>query len=58
MRYELRRWTDISKKEYVVRQTSDDFKAINNQYNRAFFSSSEPQLLFVVDTESEDAKIY
>lgn len=54
-RYELRRWTDDSKTEYVVRQTSDDHKAINQQFNRAFFASSAPQLLYVVDTEKENA---
>lgn len=50
-RYELRRWTDDSKTEYVVRQTSDDYKAINQQFNRAFFASSAPQLLYIADTE-------
>jgi hypothetical protein len=54
-RYELRRWTDDSKTEYVVRQTSDDHKAINQQFNRAFFASSAPQLLHVVDTEKANA---
>jgi len=52
-RYELRRWTDDSKTEYVVRQTSDDHKAINQQFNRAFFASTAPQLLYVIDTEAE-----
>ncbi len=51
-RYELRRWTDDSKTEYVVRQTSDDRIAINKQYNRAFFASTAPQLLHIVDTEA------
>jgi hypothetical protein len=54
-RYELRRWTDDSKTEYVVRQTSDDHKAINQQFNRAFFASTAPQLLYVIDTEKENA---
>ncbi len=54
-RYELRRWTDDGKTEYVVRQTSDDHKAINQQFNRAFFASTAPQLLHVVDTEVENA---
>ncbi len=54
-RYELRRWTDDSKTEYVVRQTSDDHKAINQQFNRAFFASTEPHLLYIVDTEAENA---
>ena len=55
MRYELRRWTDDSRKEYVVRQLSDDYVAINQQFNRAFFASSEPNLLHIVDTEMQDA---
>jgi hypothetical protein len=55
MRYELRRWTDDSRQEYVVRQLSDDYTAINQQFNRAFFASSEPNLLHIVDTEMQDA---
>ena len=55
MRYELRRWTDDSRQEYVVRQLSDDYSAINQQFNRAFFASSEPNLLHIVDTEEENA---
>ena len=55
MRYELRRWTDDSRQEYVVRQLSDDYTAINQQFNRAFFASSEPNLLHIVDTEKENA---
>lgn len=55
MRYELRRWTDDSRQEYVVRQLSDDYFAINQQFNRAFFASSEPNLLHIVDTEKQDA---
>ena len=51
-RYELRRWTDDTKTEYVVRQTSDDYSAINKQFNRAFFASTAPQLLHIVDTEA------
>lgn len=54
-RYELRRWTDKSHTDYVIRQTSDDFDAINKQFNRAFFASSEPNLLHIVDTEAENA---
>ena len=54
-RYELRRWTDKSHTEYVVRQTSDDYASINKQFNRAFFASSEPHLLYIVDTEVENA---
>jgi hypothetical protein len=55
MRYELRRWTDQSRSEYVVRQMSDDYTAINQQFNRAFFATSEPNLLYIVDTETEHA---
>jgi hypothetical protein len=54
MRYELRRWTDQSKTEYVVRQSSDDYNAINKQFNRAFFASTEPNLLHIVDTKKVD----
>jgi hypothetical protein len=53
MRYELRRWTNQSRTEYVVRQRSDEYDAINKQFNRAFFASSEPNLLHVVDTENQ-----
>ena len=55
MRYELRRWTDQSRSEYVVRQKSSDYTAINQQFNRAFFASSAPNLLHIVDTEEENA---
>lgn len=55
MRYELRRWTDDSRQEYVVRQLSDDYAAINQQFNRAFFASSAPNLLHIVDTEVQHA---
>ena len=55
MRYELRRWTDDSRQEYVVRQTSNDYTAINQQFNRAFFATSAPNLLHIVDTELQDA---
>ena len=54
-RYDLRRWTDKSHTEYVVRQTSDDYASINKQFNRAFFASSEPHLLYIVDTEKANA---
>lgn len=54
-RYELRRWTDKDHTDYVVRQSSDDYSAINKQFNRAFFASSEPHLLYIVDTEAENA---
>jgi hypothetical protein len=54
-RYELRRWTDKDHTDYVVRQSSDDYAAINKQFNRAFFASSEPHLLYIVDTEAENA---
>ena len=53
MRYELRRWTDQSKTEYVVRQKSDDYDAINKQFNRAFFASTEPNLLHIVDNQKQ-----
>jgi len=55
MRYELRRWIDSSHTEYVVRHMSVDYSAINQQFNRAFFASSEPNLLHIVDTEAEHA---
>jgi len=55
MRYELRRWTDQSRSSFVVRQKSNDYGAINQQFNRAFFASSEPNLLHIVDTEEEHA---
>ena len=55
MRYELRRWIDQSRTEYVVRQTSDDHTAIIQQFNRAFFATSEPNLLHIVDTEMQHA---
>jgi hypothetical protein len=55
MRYELRRWTDQNRIEYVVRQTSNDYTAINQQFNRAFFATSEPNLLYIVDTEMQHA---
>lgn len=54
MRYELRRWIDSDMQEYVVRQTSDDFNAIMDQYKRAFTASSEPNLLFIHDTYVTD----
>lgn len=54
-RYELRRWTNKEHTDYVVRQTSDDYASINKQFNRAFFASSEPHLLYIVDTEAENA---
>ena len=53
MRYELRRWTDDTKTDYVVRQKSDDYDAINKQFNRAFFASTAPNLLYIVDVEAE-----
>lgn len=55
MRYELRRWTDQTRSSFVVRQKSDDYDAINQQFNRAFFATSEPNLLYIVDTEKENA---
>jgi hypothetical protein len=56
MRYELRRWIDETKTEYVVRQTSDDYTAISQQFNRALFASTAPNLLHIVDTKEEDKK--
>ena len=53
-RHELRRWTDKDHTDYVVRQSSDDYSAINKQFNRAFFASTEPHLLHIVDTEAEN----
>jgi hypothetical protein len=53
MRYELRRYTDNTKTNYVVRQKSDDYDSINKQFNRAFFASTEPNLLHIVDTEKQ-----
>lgn len=52
-RYELRRWTDRTRTSYVVRQRSDDYAAINQQFNRAFYASTEPSLLFIYDTEKD-----
>ena len=54
MRYELRRWTDETRTEYVVRQTSDDWAAIEAQYRRAFTASTGPNLLHIVDTKEEN----
>ena len=54
MRYELRRWTDETRTEYVVRQTSDDLSAIQAQMQRAFTASTGPNLLHIVDTEEEN----
>jgi hypothetical protein len=51
MRYELRRWTDETHTEYVVRQTSNDKDAIEAQYHRAFTASTGPNLLHIVDTK-------
>lgn len=53
MRYELRRWTDSTETEYVVRQTSDDLDAIKAQLRRVQTASSEPNLNYIVDTEKE-----
>lgn len=53
MRYELRRWTDETRTEYVVRQTSNDRDAIEAQFKRAFTASTGPNLLHIVDTEEE-----
>ena len=53
MRYELRRWTDETRIAYVVRQTSDDYEAIQAQYDRALSASSEPHLVYIADTVDE-----
>jgi hypothetical protein len=58
MRYELRRWKDDSRSEYVVRQKSSDYTAINQQFNRAFFASSAPNLLHIVDTWEEEHALH
>lgn len=50
MRYELRYWIDKVNTDYVVRQSSNDFKSIKEQYVRACFSSSKPDLLYIIDT--------
>ena len=50
MRYELRRWTDSTKTDYVVRQLSDDRTAIQAQLERVLHASTEPSLNFIVDT--------
>ena len=50
MRYELRRWTDETHTEYVVRQKSNDRAEIEAQFNRAFTASTGPNLLHIVDT--------
>jgi hypothetical protein len=48
-------WTDSEKTEYVVRQKSDDYSAINKQFSRAFFASRAPQMIHIVDTEMQNA---
>lgn len=53
MRYELRRWTDETRTEYVVRQTSNDRAAIEAQYQRAFTASTGPNLLHIVDLQAQ-----
>lgn len=53
MRYELRRWTDSTKSNYVVRNTSNDRQAIEEQLKRVLTASSEPHLNFIVDTVGE-----
>lgn len=50
MRYELRYWTDTTNTDYVIRQSSNQYKSIKEQYNRACFSSSKQDLLHIVDT--------
>ena len=53
MRYELRRWTDSTKTDYVVRQLSFDREAIEEQLKRVLNASTEPSLNFIVDTVGE-----
>jgi len=53
MRYELRRWTDSSKTDYVIRQLSDDRNAIEAQLERVLNASTEPNLNYIVDTVGE-----
>ena len=53
MRYELRRWTDSTKTDYVVRQLSDDRAAIEAQLKRVLTASTEPNLNYIVDTIGE-----
>ena len=54
MRYELRRWTNVERTQYVVRQTSDDWGAITAQLERVRSASTEPNMNYIVDTETED----
>lgn len=54
MRYELRRWTNAERTQYVVRQTSDDWEAITAQLDRVRSASTEPNMNYIVDTETED----
>ena len=53
MRYELRRWTNSERTEYVVRQASDDLEAITAQLNRVMTASTEPSMNYIVDTHEE-----
>lgn len=57
MRYELRRWTDRTETEYVVRQTSDDLDAIKAQLRRVQTASTEPNLNYIVDTYRENENL-
>lgn len=54
MRYELRRWTNAERTQYVVRQTSDDWEAIRAQLDRVRSASTEPNMNYIVDTEQEN----
>ena len=54
MRYELRRWTNPERTQYVVRQTSDDWEAIRAQLERVRSASTEPSRNFILDTEQEN----
>jgi len=54
MRYELRRWTNTERTQYVVRQTSNDWEAITAQLERVRSASTEPNMNYIVDTEQEN----
>lgn len=53
MRYELRRWTNAERTQYVVRNTSNDWEAIKAQLERVRSASTEPNMNYIVDTEEE-----
>ena len=54
MRYELRRWTNTERTQYVVRQTSNDWEAITAQLERVRSASTEPNMNYIVDTDQEN----